>query len=153
MKHPLHPIIQRIGRNFPIITNNYQETYVISHELITDFGESYTLIAWKTLNVISDDVDVECLFAVVIDRFEFDSHEMICHQFQHHDQGPISISDKTSHRKIWRSLEAARLVVQIIALLWNFAGISAAVLPRCLSSDRTILNTNLANLRLHEILR
>ena len=52
--------------------------------------------------------------------------------------GPVSISDKTSYRKISWSLEAARLVVQIIASLWNLTGTSAALLPRCLSNFEVI---------------
>ena len=40
---------------------------------------------------------------------------------------PFSISEKM---KISWNLEAVRLVVWIIVLLWNFTGISAALLPR-----------------------
>ena len=53
-------------------------------------------------------------------------------------QVPVSISDKTSYRKISWSLEAARLVVWIIASLWNLAGTSATVLPMSLSNFRAI---------------
>ena len=56
----------------------------------------------------------------------------------HRSLGPVSISDKTSYRKISRSLEAARLVVKITASLWNLTGTSAALLPRCLSNFRAI---------------
>ena len=52
--------------------------------------------------------------------------------------GPVSISDMTSYRKISRSLDAARLVVQIIVSLWNLTGTLAAVLLRCLSKFRAI---------------
>ena len=52
--------------------------------------------------------------------------------------GPVSISDKTSYRKISWSLEVARLLVWIIASLWNLTAASAAVLPRCLSNFRAI---------------
>ena len=48
--------------------------------------------------------------------------------------GPVSISDKTSYRKISWNLETARLIVWIIASLWDFTGPSAAVLHRCLSN-------------------
>ena len=57
---------------------------------------------------------------------------------QTNTQGPVSISDKTSYRKILWSLEAARLVVQIIASFWNLTGTSTALLPRCLSNFRAI---------------
>ena len=40
--------------------------------------------------------------------------------------GPVSISDKTSYRKISWSLEAARLVFKIARSLWNLKGTSAA---------------------------
>ena len=50
--------------------------------------------------------------------------------------GPVSISDKTSYRKILWSLEATRSVVEIIASLWNLTGTSAAVLLMCLSNFR-----------------
>ena len=47
-------------------------------------------------------------------------------------------SSKTSYRKISWSLEAARLDIIMIVLLWNLTGISAALLPRCLSNLRAI---------------
>ena len=62
--------------------------------------------------------------------------------------GPVSISDKTSYRKILRCLEAAILVVWIIA--------GAAEVPVKFQSNRTILNTNIAASRLtrsYEILQ
>ena len=69
--------------------------------------------------------------------------------------GLYSLSGKTSYCQISRSLEAARLGVIMIVSLWNLTGISAAVLPRCLSNFKAIesLNPNLATSRLHEILR
>ena len=42
------------------------------------------------------------------------------------DQAPVSISDKTSNRKILQSLEAARFVFRIVQSLWNLTGTSAA---------------------------
>ena len=52
--------------------------------------------------------------------------------------GPVSISDKALYRKISWSLEGARLVVWIIAWLWNFTGTSAAILPSaCQISERS----------------
>ena len=62
------------------------------------------------------------------------------HYNQFVDQGPVSISDKTSCCKISRSPEAARLVVQIITSLWNLTGISAALLSMCLSNVRAIVH-------------
>ena len=52
-------------------------------------------------------------------------------------QGLYSLSGKTSYRQISWSLEAARLDVTMIVSLWNLTGISAAVLPRCLSNFRS----------------
>ena len=53
-------------------------------------------------------------------------------------QGLYSLSGKTSYRQISWSLEAARLSVIVIVSLWNLTGISAALLPRCLSNFRAI---------------
>ena len=53
-------------------------------------------------------------------------------------QGLYSLSGKTSYRQISRSLEAARLGVVLIVSLWNFTGISAAVLPRGLSNFKAM---------------
>ena len=49
-------------------------------------------------------------------------------------QGLYSLSSKTSYRQISWSLEAARLDVLMIVSLLNLAGISATLLPRCLSN-------------------
>ena len=53
-------------------------------------------------------------------------------------QGPVSIPEKTSYRKISRSLEAARFVFRFVRSLWNLTGTSAAVLPMCLSNFKAI---------------
>ena len=53
-------------------------------------------------------------------------------------QGPISISEKTSFRKISWSLEAARFIFKIVRSLWNLTGTSAALLPMCLSNFKAI---------------
>ena len=53
-------------------------------------------------------------------------------------QGLYSLRGKTSYCQISRSLEAARLDVIIILSLWNVTGISAVLLPRCLSNFRAI---------------
>ena len=50
-----------------------------------------------------------------------------------HIPGLCSLSGKTSYHQISRSIEAARLDVTMIVSLWNLTGISAALLPRCLS--------------------
>ena len=52
--------------------------------------------------------------------------------------GLHSLSGKTSYRKITWSLEAARFGFKLIQSLWNLAGTSAALLPRCLSNFRAI---------------
>ena len=52
--------------------------------------------------------------------------------------GPVSISEKTSFRKISLSLETARLVFRIVRSLWNLTGTSAALLPMCLSNFKAI---------------
>ena len=54
------------------------------------------------------------------------------------DLGPVSISEKTSFRKISSSLEAARFVFRIVLSFWNLTGTSAAVLPMCMSNFKTI---------------
>ena len=62
---------------------------------------------------------------------------------------PVSISDKLSYRKITWCPQAAKLVVWIIALLWNMTGVSAALLLMSLSNFRfTFVNTNLVVSRL-----
>ena len=53
-------------------------------------------------------------------------------------QGADSTSHKTSYRKIPQSLQGARSGVKMLVLLWNLAGISAAVLPRYLPNFRAI---------------
>ena len=54
------------------------------------------------------------------------------------NQGLYSLSRKTSYRKISWSLEAARFRFKLFQSLWNLAGTSAALLPRCLSNFRAI---------------
>ena len=53
-------------------------------------------------------------------------------------QGPVSISEKTSYRKISWSLEATRFVFRVVRSLWNLTGTSAALLPMCLSNFKAI---------------
>ena len=59
-------------------------------------------------------------------------------EFVKWDPGLYSLSGKTSYRKISRSLEAARFEFKLFQSLWNLAGTSAALLPRCLSNFRAI---------------
>ena len=49
-----------------------------------------------------------------------------------------SLSVKTFYRQISSSLEAARLDVMLIVLLWNLTGISTTLLPRRLPNFRAI---------------
>ena len=49
-----------------------------------------------------------------------------------------SLSGKTSYCQISWSLEDARLNVIMAVSLWNLTGISAALLPRCLTKFRAI---------------
>ena len=51
---------------------------------------------------------------------------------------PLSLSGRTSYRKISRSFEAASLGAIIIVLLRNVIAISAALLPMSLSKVRAI---------------
>ena len=53
-------------------------------------------------------------------------------------QGLYSLSGETSYRKISWSLEAARFGFKLFQSLWNLAGTSTALLPRCLSNFRAI---------------
>ena len=53
-------------------------------------------------------------------------------------QGPVSISEKMSYRKISWSLEAAGIVFSIVRSLWNLTGPLAALLPMCLSNFKVI---------------
>ena len=56
------------------------------------------------------------------------------------NQGLYSLSGKTSYRKISWSLEAAWFGFKLFQSLWNLAGTSAALLPRCLSNFRSLWN-------------
>ena len=67
--------------------------------------------------------------------------------------GLYSLSGKTSYRKISWSLEAARFGFKLFQSLWNFAGTSAALLPRCLSNFRAIRPLQHPILRLRDFTR
>ena len=64
-------------------------------------------------------------------------------------QGVYSLSGRTYCRQISWSLEATRVDVIIIVPLWNLTGISAALLPMCLSNFKTIgkVETRISRLR------
>ena len=66
-------------------------------------------------------------------------HQVPC-MYHYHPKslGPVSISEKTSFRKISWSLEVARFVFRIVRSLWNLTGTSAALLPMCLSKFKAI---------------
>ena len=68
-------------------------------------------------------------------------------------QGPVSIYDKMSYRKISWSLEAARFVFRIVRSLWHLTGTSAALLPRCLSNFKTMRYFKLSISRLQDFMR
>ena len=73
----------------------------------------------------------------VLDQYRY-SNDMVTWPNPPLIQGLYSLSDKTSYRQISWSLEAARLSVIMIVSLWNLTGISAALLPRCLSNFKAI---------------
>ena len=68
-------------------------------------------------------------------------------------QGPVSISDKTSYRKMTWSLEAARFVFRIVRSLWNLIGTSAALLPMCISNFKAMRYFKLSVSRLWDFTR
>ena len=77
------------------------------------------------------------LWLLTFHRVCFVSISMIPH-WRLYRPGLYSLSGKASYRQISWRLEAARLDVILILSLWNLTGISAAVLPRCLSNFRAI---------------
>ena len=60
--------------------------------------------------------------------------------------GLYSLSGKTSCRQISWGLEAARFDVKMFISLWNLTGISAALLPRCLTHFWAIGKSEILNL-------
>ena len=91
---------------------------------------------------------------IIFERMLF----LIFSHWSNHVQGPASVSNITSYREISWSLEAARLVVWIIASLGNLTVTSAAVsstvdVPVKFQSYPTILKINLMASRLREILQ
>ena len=76
--------------------------------------------------------NVICKMAAILFRPQCDM--LSCH----YDPVLYSLSVKTSYRQILWSLKATRLGVIMIKSFWNLTGISAALLPRCLSNIRVI---------------
>ena len=67
-------------------------------------------------------------------KFNFNLSRLICIRLvlgHINLQGLCSLCSKTSYHQILSSLEAMRLHVVMIVELWNLAGISPALLPRC----------------------
>ena len=67
--------------------------------------------------------------------------------------GPVSICDKPAYHKISWHFKAMRLVVWIIALLWNLPGTSASLLLRYLSIFRVIVQFGIQILWLWDFAR
>ena len=65
----------------------------------------------------------------------------------------VSISDKTSYRKISWSLEVARIVFRIVRSLWKLIGTSSALLPMCLKNSKAMRWFKLAISRLRVFTR
>ena len=93
----------------------------------------------------TDDVRVSELQSLVISLRKFKSISMlhletstVCFELDDRSLGLYSLSGKTSYRKISWNLEAARFGFKLFQSLWNLAGTSAALLPRCLSNFRAI---------------
>ena len=73
--------------------------------------------------------------------------------WRYKDQGPVSISDKTSYRKISQSLEAAIFVFIILRSFRNSTGTSAAMLQTCLSNFKAMRQFKLPISRLRDFTR
>ena len=58
--------------------------------------------------------------------------------FSHDIMGLYSLSERTSYRKISRSVEVARFGFRLFQSLWHLTGTSGAALSRCLSHFRAI---------------
>ena len=136
----------------------HKESIVTKYDLIwcyvyqTDVVHVYKMNLWN-----STCVSIGIVFTLPIDMYvEF---QMFIHSWYHTFQsipshigneifrenyasarplGLYSLSGKTSYRKISWSLEAARFGFKLFQSLWNLAGTSAALLPRCLSNFRAI---------------
>ena len=76
------------------------------------------------------------VFSVIWYHSIYTCPEELLHRASEATQGLYSLSGKKSYRKISWSLEAARFRFKLFQSLWNLAGTSAALLPRCLSNFR-----------------
>ena len=68
-------------------------------------------------------------------------------------QDPVSLSDKMSYCGISWSLVTVKLEVYIMASLWKLTGTSAALLSRCLSDLRVIIQSRIQISQLRDFAR
>ena len=73
--------------------------------------------------------------------------------WRYKDQGPVSISDKTSYHKILQSLEAATFVLILLRSFWYLTDTSATMLPMCLSNFKAMRQFKLPISRLRDFTR
>ena len=128
------PILQLNGSHFPV--NNVAQNVMVC------------LVAYMTVHTFSD-IQPLIYTRKIFPKWQifrnttFSRHNvktMFCRLLflaDLFDLGPVSISDKTSYRKISWSIEAARSAVWIITSHWNLTG-SLAVLPTSLTNFRAI---------------
>ena len=144
-----------------------QQYVCVSYLLWSDFITCISLWCYLTMCMLLSatstyfkwEVMLYCVYCPILNKvflllllLEFDPNCWIVLEIP----GLYSLSGKTSYRQVSWSLEATRLDVMIIVSPWNLTGISAALLPMCLSNFRAIgknLNPNLAASRLRNILR
>ena len=105
------------------IQTNEMNIWCISEPL--DTNETY-FMSWNNLN--------KSMFGFYLIKLDMAS----VLEWDKNILGLYSLSGKTSYRQISWSLETARLDVIMIVSLWNLAGVSAALLPRCLPNFRAI---------------
>ena len=98
-------------------------------------GNKYSYACY---HVILPPKTIYCKTLLHIDWWVGGLHVFTSTKLRHLNLGLYSLSGKTSYRKISWSLEAARFGIKLFQLLWNLAGTSAALLPRCLSNFRAI---------------
>ena len=69
------------------------------------------------------------------------------------NQGPVPITDTMCYSEISQRIEAVRFESRIVWSLYNLAGTSAALLPKCLSNFTAMRLFKLPNLRLQVFTR
>ena len=69
------------------------------------------------------------------------------------NQGPVAISEKTSHCKISQSIEAVSFVFRNVRLLWNFTSTSAGLLSMCVTNIKAMWLSKLLISRLQDFTR